>query len=184
MTNARLRTGLCAALLALLAAFGTARAQPLELQSALPSATLAGHYRFTAWGFDIYEAKLWITPGFKADEYARHAFAMQISYLRDFSNEALAQRSVDEMQRQPDFPKAQIPSWQRALRGAFPDVHKGDRITAIYRPDKGTVFLTNGRETGVIADAGFGQFFFGIWLSPHNADPRLREALLAAAPPR
>ena len=184
MTSARLRTGLCAALLALLAAVGTARAQPLELQSALPSAALAGHYRFTAWGFDIYEAKLWITPGFKADEYARHAFAMQISYLRDFSNEALAQRSVDEMQRQPDFPKAQIPSWQRALRGAFPDVHKGDRITAIYRPDKGTVFLTNGRETGVIADAGFGQFFFGIWLSTYNADPRLREALLAAAPPR
>ena len=184
MTSARLRTGLCGALLALLAVFGTARAQPLEVQSTLPSATLAGYYRFAAWGFDIYEAKLWVAPGFKADEYARHAFALEITYLRDFSNEALAKRSVDEMQRQPDFPKVQITSWQRALRGAFPDVQKGDRITAIYRPDKGTVFLTNGRETGVIADAGFGQFFFGIWLSTHNADPRLREALLAGAPPR
>ncbi|MBC7703688.1 MAG: chalcone isomerase family protein [Rhodoferax sp.] len=188
MTTARFRPGLWAALVTLLGALGAVQAQPVlapqELQSTLPLATLAGDSRFKVWGVGIYDAKLWVAPGFKADEYERHAFALEITYLRDFSNAALAKRSVEEMQRQPDFPKAQLASWEHALRSAFPDVHKGDRLTAIYRPDRSTIFFTNGRETGVITDAGFGPLFFGIWLSTHSSEPRLREALLAGAQPK
>lgn len=179
MTNARIRIGLWGAVFALLGALGAVHAQPVELQNALPSATLAGNYRFSIWGVGIYDAKLWVAPGFKADEYARHAFALEMTYLRDFSNEALAKRSMQEMQRQPGFPKAQVASWQQALRNALPDVHVGDRLTGVYRPNKSTIFLTNGRETGEVADAEFGPFFFGIWLSTHSSQPRLREALLA-----
>lgn len=184
MTGVPLRLGLRFLLLGLLAIVGAAQAQPLEIQSTLPSAALTGHYRFTSWGFDIYEARLWVAPGFKANEYERHAFALELSYMRDFSNASISKRSLEEMQRQPDFPKAQLTSWQDALRNAFPDVHKGDRITGIYLPDKGTVFLTNGRETGAIADAAFGRFFFGIWLSAQSSEPRLRAALLAGVPVR
>ena len=176
--------GLQRVLMGLLLALGTAQAQPLELDTALPSAMLAGHYRFTSWGFDVYDARLWVEPGFKAGEYERHAFALELSYLRDFTNQAISKRSMEEMQRQPGFPLPQLKSWQRALHSAFPDVRKGDRITGVYRPGKGTVFLTNGRQTGIVADAEFGQFFFGIWLSVHSSEPRLREALLANVQPR
>ena len=177
--NNRLRRGLRGALAVLLATIGTASPQPLELRNALPSATLAGSSHATFWGFDVYAANLWVEPGFKASEYERHAFALELTYLRDFTNEAIAKRSLDEMRRQPGFPPAQLKAWQQALRGAFPDVHKGDRITGIHRPGEETVFITNGQRTGVVRDAEFGRLFFGIWLSVHTSEPRLREALLA-----
>jgi hypothetical protein len=184
VTGARLRLGLRGLLLGLLMTIGATQAQPLELQSVLPSATLSGHYRFTSLGFQIYEARLWVAPGFKGDEYERHAFALELTYLRNFGNEAISKRSLKEMQRLHGFPMEKLASWQQALRGAFPDVHKGDRITGIYRPDKGTVFLTNGRETGMISDAAFGPLFFGIWLSAQSPEPRMRAALLALAAAR
>ncbi len=182
MTSAQLRLRLGGLSLALLTLIGATQAQPLELQSVLPSATLAGRYRFTSWGFEIYDARLWVAPGFRANEYERHAFALELTYLRDFSNAAISKRSLEEMQRQPGFPKAQLASWQHALGGAFPDVQKGDRITGLYQPDKGTVFFTNGRRSGVIADPAFGPLFFGIWLSTQSSEPRLRTALLADLP--
>ena len=188
MTTARFRIGsrigLGGAVLALLGTLGAVHAQPVELQSTLPSTTLAGSYRFSIWGVGIYDAKLWVAPGFKADEYARHAFALELTYLRNFSNESIAKRSMQEMQRQPGFPNAQLVSWQQALRNALPDVRAGDRITGVYRPNKSTLFLTHGRETGEVGDAGFGPFFFGIWLSTYSSEPRLREALLADAQPK
>ena len=88
------------------------------------------------------------------------------------------------MQRQPDFPRARLKSWEQALGGAFPDVRKGDRLIVIHRPGEGTVFLANGLQTGTIADPAFGRFFFGIWLSPQTSEPRLRDALLAHVPSR
>ena len=177
----RLRRRLTGIMLLLLATIDMGHAQPTELRSALPSAMLAGNTRFEVLGFGVYEASLWVEPGFKADEYERHAFALELVYQRDFTNEAITRRSIKEMQRQPGFPPAQLKPWQQALRSAFPDVHKGDRITGIHHPGEGAVFMTNGRQTGTIRDAEFSRLFFGIWLSVHTSEPRLREALLAGA---
>lgn len=160
---------------------GATQALALELQSVLPSATIAGRHRFTSWGFDVYEAQLWVAPGFKASEYERHAFALELNYLRDFSSAAISKRSLEEMQRQNGFPSEKLAVWQQALRSAIPDVRKGDRVTGIYQPDRGTVFLINGQETGMIADNAFGPLFFGIWLSAQSSEPRMRAALLAVA---
>ena len=159
---------------------GIGQTPPPELRGTLPSATLAGSSHFTFLGFGVYDASLWVEPGFKASEYERHTFALTLSYLRDFTNEAITQRSLDEMQRQPGFPSPQLKAWRQALRSAFPDVHKGARITGIYHPTQGVAFITDGQTTGTIPDAEFGRFFFGIWLSVHTSEPRLREQLLAA----
>lgn len=172
------------ALAVLLAAIGLAHAQPMEVRDTLPSAQLAGSSHVTFWGFDVYDAKLWVSPGFKGSEYERHAFALELTYLRGFSNEEIAKRSIAEMQRQPDFPAARLKDWQQALRNAFPDVRKGDRITGIYRPGEDTVFITNGQPTGTVRDPEFGRVFFGIWLSIHTSEPKLREALLAGVAAR
>ena len=71
-------------------------------------------------------------------------------------------------------------SWQQWLQGAFPDVRAGDRITGINRPGEGAMFLTNGRQTGMVPDTAFARLFFGIWLSPRSSQPQLREALLGS----
>ncbi len=173
-----------AALLALLAAPAGAAEQPTEVRSALPAATLAGRSRFTVWGFGVYDARLWVEPGFEANTYDSHGFALELSYLRDFSNAAISDRSIDEMQRLAPIPEAKRASWRQSLRAAFPDVRKGDRITGINRPGVGAVFMTNGRPTGEIRDPEFARQFFGIWLSARTSEPRLRAALLAPLAPQ
>jgi Chalcone isomerase-like len=161
----------------------SAQTVPVELRGALPSATLAGSSKLTYWGFDVYNASLWVAPGFKATEYERHAFALELGYLRDFSNEDIARRSLDEMRRLQNIPGARAQQWESALRNAFPDVKAGDRISGVNRPGVGMQFLTNGQLTGDIRDVEFARLFFGIWLLPDTSEPRLRQALLAQVAP-
>ena len=162
---------------------GTASAQPQEIRSALPLATLAGYARFKFWSFNIYDARLWVQPGFHAGDYQRHAFALELTYLREFTNEAITNRSIDEMRRLAGATQAQLALWRPLLRAIFPDIKKGDRITGIHRPGVGTEFITNGKAGGTIRDAEFGRLFFGIWLSAQTSEPRLREALLERVEP-
>lgn len=161
----------------------SAQTVPVELRGALPSATLAGSSKLTYWGFDVYNASLWVTPGFKAAEYERHAFALELTYLRDFSSEDIARRSLDEMRRLQSISSTRAQQWERAMRDAFPGVKTGDRISGINRPGVGVQFLTNGQPTGDIRDVEFARLFFGIWLLPDTSEPRLRQALLAQAAP-
>jgi len=152
---------------------------PADVQAALPSAALSGSTRFTYWGFSVYDASLWVLPGFQALAYERHAFALHLRYLRKFSNASITERSIQEMARQSRPTPERSASWQQWLRDAFPDVRTGDRITGINRPGSGIVFVTNGKQTGMVADAEFARLFFGIWLSPDTSEPAMRLALLA-----
>lgn len=173
------RYAVLAATMAWAALPSAAAAQPQQVRNVLPQATLAGQGRLTFWGFNVYDASLWVQPGFKAAEYEGHAFALELSYLRDFTNEAIAERSMEEMQRLQGSSASQLAAWQVLLRDAIPDVKKGDRVVGIHRPGTGVVFFTNGQATGTIRDPDFGKSFFGIWLSAGTSEPRLREALLA-----
>jgi hypothetical protein len=160
-----------------------AAAQPAEVREALPAASLAGAGRLRYWGFDVYDANLWVAPGFSGNDFAAHAFALELAYLRDFTNDDIASRSLDEMRRFGPIADGQAAQWQQALRAAFPDVKKSDRITGINRPREGVVFLTNGRVTGAVRDTEFARLFFGIWLSPRTSEPKLRQQLLGQAGP-
>ncbi len=152
---------------------------PPEVKALLPSAALSGSIRFTYWGFSVYDASLWVLPGFQAQAFERHPFALQLHYLRNFTNAAITKRSIDEMARQsPPTPERRA-MWQQWLQAAFPDVRSGDRITGINRPGEGAVFLTNGRQTGQVPDPEFARLFFGIWLASDTSEPGMRQALLA-----
>jgi hypothetical protein len=148
----------------------------------LPGARLAGSARFRFWGFDVYNASLWVRPGFQPQDFARHAFALELDYLRDFTGEAIAGRSLDEMRRIGSFSEAQALEWHTALRRALPDVKKGDRIAGLHVPGVGARFLLNGKPFGEVRDAAFAPLFFGIWLSPATSEPQLRQSLLAQLP--
>ncbi len=154
---------------------------PPELGGLLGQVVLSGRKRFTFFGFAIYDASLWVEPGFRAQDYARYNFALDLLYQRDFSNADITRRSIDEMARLAPLTDARKQTWEGWLRSAFPDVRKGDRITGVHRPAAGAAFLTNGRLTGRIADPEFARLFFGIWLSPDTSEPALRQALLGPA---
>ncbi len=157
---------------------------PQELRQNLPGASLGGHARFTFLGFDLYDARLWAEPGFTTERYDLHPFALELTYLRDFTGESIADRSVVEMRRQPGATEAQFDTWKRWMRSAFPNVRKGDRITGLHRPGEGALFLVNGLPVGALRDADFSRRFFGIWLSAQTSDSRLREILLLQVAPR
>lgn len=139
--------------------------------------------RFSVWGFDVYDARLWTAPGFELRQYAKHGFALELQYLRKLQGQAIAERSLDEMRRLASLPQAQAQAWLEALRRALPDVAAGDRITGVHLPGQGAEFWFNGRRVGQVPDAQFANLFFGIWLDGRTSEPQLRARLTQGLAP-
>jgi len=156
--------------------------QAAELPSAIPlsGVRLVGQGVLRFLGFEIYRARLWVQPGFDAGNYGAQPLALELTYHRDFSAEAIAKRSLEEMRRVGSFTAEQATRWQQALQAALPDVKSGDRLLGIHQPGVGAVFKMAGRVVGEVPDAEFSRLFFGIWLSPQTSEPGLRQDLLAA----
>ena len=152
-----------------------------ELAGALPQAQRIGTGRLTVWGFQVYDARLWAQPGFRAANFDRAPLALELSYLRAFKAEEIAERSIKEMRRSKPVSDAQASRWMADLLRVIPDVRIGDSVTGVHQPGVGAAFWVNGKNTGEIQDAEFARLFFGIWLSPNTSEPKLREALLAGA---
>ncbi|MES2363506.1 MAG: chalcone isomerase family protein [Pseudomonadota bacterium] len=165
------------------AAAVVASAQDLraELKDLLPHNRLVGKGRLTYWGFQVYDARLWATPGFSANNLAAQAFALELAYLRDFAKVDVAARSITEMRRSASIDDAQAKAWTAEMLRVLPDVKKGDRVMGLNQPGLGALFLVNGKPSGEIHDVEFARLFFGIWLSPNTSEPKLRSALLAGA---
>jgi hypothetical protein len=151
---------------------------PPEIARVLPQAQAAGQGRLTWWGFPVYDARLWVAPGFSPAELERHAFALELTYLRALRGTDIAQRSLEEMRRLAPVGDEQAQRWLARLREILPDVRAGDRIAGVHLPGRGARFLVNGRDAGEVEDARFAAVFFSIWLAPATAAPELRAALL------
>ncbi|PTT20662.1 hypothetical protein DBR12_08780 [Acidovorax sp. HMWF029] len=158
---------------------GVVAASP-SASAPLAGARLVGQGTLRFLGFEVYRARLWAQPGFDADQYSAHPLALELTYQRNFTAEAIAKRSIEEMRRVGSFTPQQATHWQQALQAALPDVKPGDRLLGLYQPGAGAVFKMGGRVVGEVADAEFSRLFFGIWLSPQTSEPGLRRELLAA----
>ena len=164
----------------------TVRATPEPtVSAALQDKQLQGNARLRVWGFEVYDASLWAGPGFDAQRYAQHRFALELSYLRSFKGRDIAERSIDEMRGIAPITPEQATRWLAALSELFPDVQRGDRITGVHVPGSGARFYLNGKLRGELADEAFSRLFFGIWLSPKTSQPAMRATLLqSVASPR
>ena len=151
---------------------------PSFLRQALAKATLAGEGQMRFLRLRIYDAKLWVTPPFEAESYQRHPLALELTYHRAFTGAAIAQRSIEEIQRQRNLSPEQAERWRQALAAVLPDVQAGDRLTSLYQPGQGMRLWRGSQELSPIKDAELAQLFFGIWLSPRTSEPDLRRALL------
>ena len=160
-----------------------------QLQANPPSAAalrtprLVGQQRFTYWGFEVYDASLWASAPFVAEDWAKQVLVLELRYLRDFKGADIAQRSMDEMQGQRPLSNTQHSSWSNTLQNLIPNVRAGERITGIYSPDKGMQLLHQDRVLGELRDPEFAQRFLGIWLAPETSQRKLRQQLLAGAQP-
>jgi hypothetical protein len=153
---------------------------PQEVSAALASAQFSGTGKLTFFGLNVYESSLWVSPAFKPLDFDNHAFALELHYLRGFSAESIAKRSLEEMQRIEKIAEPTAELWLTTLSEAFPNVKKGDRLIGLHKPGSGVSFWHNGKRSGEIRDAEFARQFFAIWLSPKTSEPKLRKALLGS----
>ena len=149
-----------------------------EVNAALPQAQLVGKTRFSVFGFQIYDARLWAAPGFGSGSYSSQPLALELTYLRDFKALDIAERSMKEMRRSGAISDMQETKWLADMQRVVPDIKKGYRILGIHKPGVGADFWVNGKPVGDIADPEFAKLFFGIWLSPKTSEPQMRSRLL------
>jgi hypothetical protein len=159
-------------------------AMPAEVAAELPAARLQGAGRLRFLGLPVYDALLWSGLQKVDGNNANTPLALEIQYLRALPGAQIAERSLAEMRRQSGLATDTAARWLMEMRNIFPDVQRGDRVTGVLQPGRGTRFFINGGFKGEIQDAGFGPAFFGIWLSPQTSEPSLREALLGAGAAR
>jgi hypothetical protein len=87
------------------------------------------------------------------------------------------------MRRGGELATATETQWLSAMRGAFPDVQQGERITGVNLPQQGVRFYVNGQAKADVNDPAFGERFFGIWLAPWTSEPGMRSELLQGLAP-
>jgi hypothetical protein len=154
---------------------------PKEVVQAISEARLAGQTRLVVFGFNIYDAKLWTDTAFSAANYGTESFALELRYLRNFSGESIAERSLKEMRKLGVVNDDLAAQWLQIMKKTFPDIKKGDRLIGVHRPDGSASFVLNGKLIGQWKDPEFSRLFFGIWLSPKTSEPKMREALIGSA---
>lgn len=152
--------------------------QVLQQQGVEPQLCGSGDYRF--FGFGVYRAALYGTCD--SNPFAA-PFALTLQYQRAFSREQIVESSLEEIRRVSEdaIPDATLKEWAGHMMTAFTDVADGDRLTGVYLPGRGAVFLAGEQETATIDDPDFARWFFSIWLDPRTRAPGLRSSLLAGA---
>lgn len=169
---------LAATVLAAWPAAVVANVPETTVAAALKDKRPVGQGRLRVWGFEVYDASLWASPGFDGQRFQDQRFALELHYLRALKGRDIAARSIEEMRALGRISPEQATRWQQAMDGLFPDVERGDRITGVHVPGMGARFYVNGRLRGEVADPDFARLFFSIWLSPRTSQPALRASLL------
>lgn len=155
---------------------------PPAVAAQLPDARLAGEGDLRWFGLKVYTAQLWIgRPGLRIDRLASAPFALELRYATALKGSAIADRSLQEMERMGYGDAQQRGRWLDAMKRLFPDVAKGDRLTGIHEPGRGARFFHNDRPIGGVDDPEFAGAFFAIWLDERTVAPALRESLLRQA---
>lgn len=170
-----MRKILFALLLALLPVKAFADAPP-EIAPFIKATKPYGEARLNKLVFHVYDAALWTDA---ASWTIGKSFALTLRYGMNFDGDDLASRSVEEMNGQKKLDQPTSASWRTRLATLFPDVKKGDRITAIYLPGKEARIYHNGKYRGSVTGALFARRFIDIWMSPLTSEPAVRRDLIA-----
>lgn len=157
---------------------GATGSAPSEVLADLPEARLQGRARMTWFALPIYDARLWVSADFRAQSFAKSGLALELEYARALRGDAIAERSLEEMRRGGAIGAEVAADWLGRMRALFPDVARGDRLTALHRPGQALRIYHNGMLRGEVVDAGFGPRFLAIWLGPATSEPQLRLDLL------
>jgi hypothetical protein len=136
--------------------------------------SMVGSGQLTWWGMTVYDAALYAPEGTYRPE---HPHYLEITYRFSFTQEQLASRSLEEIERLHGK-RSNREAVLAQFRSVFPDVAEGDRIVALHHPGKGVEFFRGEIALGRIDNATLAANFFSIWLDPETSKPDLRVRLL------
>lgn len=167
-----------AALLAMFA-LGAANveAAPLEVSQAMPGAMLVGQARYSFVSLPMFDAALWSRDGAFAWD---RPFALSLTYRRAFTAEALAERTLSEMEARGDAPGASLEPLRARLFACYVDVAAGDRITAVSQGANRAAIFFNGVQQCTLEWTDLRRTFFGIWLDGRGGSRAFSERLRGA----
>ena len=152
-----------------------ASAKPMLINDHIKAINPAGKASLHKFLFHVYDAEFWSdTPGWSMDT----PYALDLKYFVSIDKDDFLSRTIKELRRNPEVTDAMLEEYERKLGYIYPDVEKGDTITALYVPNEGLVFSHNNNTLGWIRDVKLVKPFMGIWLGKHTSEPSLRDALL------
>jgi hypothetical protein len=140
------------------------------------TAQKVGNTRLTWLIWDVYDASLFSPTGAYSPD---KPFVLELTYLRSLDGSAVAEKTIEEMQRMGFTNQELMTQWQALLSQWFMGIKKGTRLAAMYHADGHTTFIKDGTQVlGTVADKRFAENFFAIWLGEKTLRPDLRRELL------
>ena len=159
----------------LLPAIGFAYDKPTEIKDKFTADKPYGEGTLHFMLLHVYDTSLWTDA--KTFSYEQ-PFALSITYRMNFSKEELTERSIKEIRRSHNLPDETLARYKKIFLEIYPNVKKGDRITAVYNENKQVEIFYNGVLYGTVADKQFAAPFFDIWLGKKTSELKLRNKLL------
>ncbi len=130
---------------------------------------------------DVYEAKLFYKRSqdkLNSQNLYSKSILLELEYFMDLDGKDIASQSVKEIASQTDIDTERKNYYLNVFEKIFPNVKKGDRISAHYEPKSGIMFYLNDLKLiGKIKDSKESKEFLNIWLGDKTSDPEFREKL-------
>jgi hypothetical protein len=177
----RFLTGLLLSASALMVLPGTGMASdllPEPVKASMPDAKKLGNSKFTWFGLHVYDAQLWSSVAGNQFDYKQHPSWLELKYGRDFEGSDIAEQSREEMEKIGGSSEEKLKAWEKKLAEVFPNIKKGDTLSALFLPGKAMQFFHNGKPLAVMNDMELARSFMGIWLDSKTSEPDLRRKLI------
>lgn len=129
----------------------------------------------TYYFWDVYDVYLYTATG-KFDK--EKPFTLKLTYLQDFNGKDIAERSIEEIEKQGFTSAKKLEEWSDFMQKTFPDVQKGSSLVGVVDQKQHTTFLHDGKVIGKSDDTEFTKYFFDIWLNVKTSQPEIRKQLL------
>lgn len=168
----------CAAYVGMPTAGHAADTLPEPVNVSLPDAKKLGNSKFTWFGLHVYDAQLWSSVTGNQFDYKVHPSWLELKYGRDFAGADIAEQSREEMEKMGGASEEKLKAWEKKLAEIFPNIKKGDTLSAMYLPGKVMQFFHNGKPLASVNDMELARSFMGIWLDAKTSEPDLRKKLI------
>jgi hypothetical protein len=151
---------------------------PEPVKASMPEAKKLGNSKFTWFGLHVYDAQLWSSVAGNQFDYKQHPSWLELKYGRDFEGVDIAEQSREEMEKIGGNSEEKLKVWEKKLAEVFPNIKKGDTLSALYLPGKAMQFFHNGKPLAAVNDMELARSFMGIWLDSKTSEPDLRKKLI------